>query len=107
MSDFEKEERYYVFKISDIENNAPKHVSDNFKRLAGEYYFLRESLGKNPLECVVVESDWPMYNKVWKWIEKWVASQKGRQVKPHRSGRVMASHSEADLKLFKKRIFDD
>ncbi|URC22311.1 hypothetical protein CHUUTOTORO_02260 [Serratia phage vB_SmaM-ChuuTotoro] len=26
--------------------------------------------GKTPLEAVVVESDWPEYDKVWKMIEE-------------------------------------
>jgi hypothetical protein len=63
---FNREERYIVFKISDLGNSLK---GDEIRRLAREYTEHRRSLGKEPLECIVVESDWPEYEPTWKAIE--------------------------------------
>lgn len=65
-NEFMREERYIVFKISDLGNSLK---GDEIRRLAQEYAEYRQWLGKKPLECVVVESDWPEYEPTWKAIE--------------------------------------
>ena len=64
--EFKREERYIVFKVSDLGNSLK---GDEIRRLAREYAEHRRSRGKKPLECVVVEKDWPEYEPTWKAIE--------------------------------------
>lgn len=78
MSKFERENRYLVIKLSDLlaaESNG--HIDEeDMDFLMDELPIIidrqRKRRGKKPLECVVVESDWPMYEDTWKVIEKWV-----------------------------------
>lgn len=63
---FKREERYIVFKVSDLGNSLK---GDEIRQLAREYAEQRRLKGKPPLECVVVEADWPEYDLVWDMIE--------------------------------------
>lgn len=65
-NEFMREERYIVFKMSDLGNSLK---GDEIRRLAREYAEQRHLKGKPPLECVVVESDWPEYEPTWRAIE--------------------------------------
>lgn len=65
-TEFKREERYIVFKLSDLGNSRK---GDEIRKLAREYAEHRKQLGKKPLVCVVVESDWPEYEPTWKAIE--------------------------------------
>ena len=65
-TEFKREERYIVFKLSDLGNSLK---GDEIRRLAREYEEHRRLKGKKPLECVVVEKDWPEYEPTWKAIE--------------------------------------
>lgn len=56
---FEREERYIVIKLSDIQEEVYSQIEEIIENNCIE---LRE--------CVVVESDWPIYEKVWKMIER-------------------------------------
>lgn len=76
MSKFEREDRYLVIKRSDINEyfkSDPFHSKSPLKsalRLASNAISEhRCGSGKEPLECIVVESDWPIYNDVWKMVE--------------------------------------
>ncbi|MCX4025133.1 hypothetical protein [Spartinivicinus marinus] len=68
MADFKREKRYYVLKLSDIQHlsrdDHAKLLSIGVK--ADQF---RQQHGKQDLECVVVESDWPEYEIVWSLIE--------------------------------------
>lgn len=63
--EFKREERYIVFKVSDLGNSLK---GDDIRVLAREYAKYRQSKWKPPLECLVVESDWPEYEPTWKAI---------------------------------------
>ena len=65
-NEFAREERYIVFKLSDLGNSLK---GDEIRKLAEEYAEQRRLKGKEPLKCVVVESDWPEYEPTWKAIE--------------------------------------
>ena len=68
-TEFQREERYVVFKLSDIADYFyPSEISQLF-RLSRTQQAQRAVNGKLPLECVVVESDWPEYEPTWKAIE--------------------------------------
>lgn len=73
MPDFKREHRYIVFKISDliqIDKQFGKLGSllAEVTRLGDKVAYFRERNGKPPLECVVVESDWPEYEPTWQAI---------------------------------------
>lgn len=64
MSEFKREERYIVVKL--------KHLAG--LQVAPLRNFLRENHVPT-LDCVVVESDWPEYDKVWQSIERRMTGQ--------------------------------
>ncbi len=51
-----------------------------FQTLLEKVEAYREDCGKQPLDCVVVESDWPMYESTWGSVEEW-ADHMARRVK--------------------------
>lgn len=65
-----REYRYMVFKLKDIQFSLTREERGFLKHLAGKVHDYRLGEGKAPLECVVVESDWPEYESTWKAIEK-------------------------------------
>ncbi|MDO9344877.1 MAG: hypothetical protein Q7T99_15465 [Pseudomonas sp.] len=64
MNEFKREERYIVVKL--------KHLAG--LQVAPLRNFLRENRVPT-LDCVVVESDWPEYEKVWQSIERRMTGQ--------------------------------
>ncbi len=75
MSDFRKEDRYRVFKLSDIEAAKQRHPHDA-DDIEGALLLLhyvtaqaRLKAGKEPLTCCVLESDWRCYDEVWALVE--------------------------------------
>lgn len=68
-TEFQREERYVVFKLSDVEEHFTPSEKQHLERLVEVQRAGREEAGKPPLECVVVESDWPEYEPTWKAIE--------------------------------------
>jgi hypothetical protein len=69
----QREDRYIVIKKSDIEsaiqsNDLTKQEAWNLKIIARFVGHSRERRGQKPLQCVVVESDWPEYEPVWNMI---------------------------------------
>ncbi|MFM2589423.1 hypothetical protein [Vibrio sp. TBV020] len=69
MSEFKKEDRYLVIKRSDIEKFLTYSEKEDLYQLAEVVRDGRAILTSKPLECVVVESSWPIYNDVWKMVE--------------------------------------
>ncbi len=72
MSDFKREDRYLVLKRTDIEKAKERMTAkdwDNFQYVVGLINYTRKKNNKQPLKCVVVESDWPEYEPTWKAIE--------------------------------------
>lgn len=69
MSEFKKEFRYLVFKIKDVDLYLTEQEKDSLLCIADELAVCRADAGKNPLQCVVVEDDWPEYDIVWKMIQ--------------------------------------
>lgn len=65
MSEFNREDRYFIFKRSDVPQSSIP-VLESLRETADH---LRSMKGKPPLVCVVVESDWPEYEPVWQMIE--------------------------------------
>ena len=68
-TEFEREERYIVFKLSDVEEHFTPGERQQLARLAVVQRAGRSEAGKPLLRCVVVEKDWPEYEPTWKAIE--------------------------------------
>lgn len=71
MSDFKREERYIVIKRKGLTKSQELEI--------------RNTLLKNNITtvgCVVVESDWPIYEDVWMMIEKDYNNKKVKYHKP-------------------------
>jgi len=66
---FQREERYIVFKLSDVEEHFTPDEKRHLERLVEVQRAGREEACKSPLDCVVVESDWPEYEPTWREIE--------------------------------------
>lgn len=69
MSEFRRERRYLVFKISDMNKYLPPRERKILEGYSVELDLAREDDGKPPLECLVIESDWPEYERAWRTIE--------------------------------------
>lgn len=63
-----REIRYVVVKIKDAQNHLSQADLDRLQNLAMSVNAGRLAEGKHPMECVVVESDWPEYERVWQMI---------------------------------------
>jgi hypothetical protein len=77
-TEFEREDRYIVFRLSDLGNSLK---GDEVRSLAKEYAEQRKLRGKPLLECVVVESDWPEYEPTWRAIEARVTGAEENEMK--------------------------
>ena len=97
-TEFQREERYVVFKVSDLGNSLK---GDEIRRLAREYAEQRRLKGKEPLECVVVEKDWPEYEPTWKAIEARVT---GAQPAPSFADAYQGAMEE--VAIWKKRALE-
>ncbi|AVX37784.1 hypothetical protein [Yersinia massiliensis] len=65
----EREERYIVIKRSDAEKYLGHFNFQLLDTLENSIKKGRDIESKPPLQCVVVESDWPEYETVWSMIE--------------------------------------
>ena len=79
-TEFQREERYLVFKISDVIEHLTTTEALQLARLYEIQRVGRKEAGKSELECVVVEKDWPEYEPTWKAIEARVS---GAQLAPN------------------------
>lgn len=70
----EREERYLVIKLSDVAKALElTHITQSnvtaLEHIMSKLWFSRAQRGKEDLKTVVVEHDWPEYEKVWQMIE--------------------------------------
>lgn len=75
MSEFKRELRYFVLKVKDVDKFLNDKDKVELNRILDKISFGRSINGKEDLECVVVENDWPEYEQVWDMIKKRVESQ--------------------------------
>lgn len=76
--EFKREDRYLVIKRSDtlhLSKNDQQRLSQIALRVDGA----RAAAGKRKLNCVVVESDWPEFEPVWKLLEARVCGNSAQQ----------------------------
>lgn len=77
-TEFKREERYLIFKLSDVEDHFTPSERQQLARLAEVQRVGRSESGKPLLECVVVEADWPEYEPTWNAIETRVTGAKAQ-----------------------------
>lgn len=75
MSKFIREHRYYVAKVKDIREYLSSEDEILLINILSRLDHARTIHGKEPLECVVIESDWSEYEQVWKMIEERVIKE--------------------------------
>ena len=96
-TEFQREERYVVFKLSDVANYFyPSEISQLF-RLSETQQAQRAVDGKPPLECVVVEKDWPEYEPTWRAIEERVTGAQPAPIIPEGWKPIPEKHPTFDL----------
>lgn len=70
-----REQRYFVLKLKDmrdaLSDEQRNTLYDLWRRVEG----YRVARSKPPLECVVVEKDWPEYEPTWAAIAARMDSQ--------------------------------
>lgn len=69
MPDFEREFRYLVLKFIDVNKYLTETEKEMLLAITKKVAKGRADECKMPLECVVVESDWPEYEPTWAAIE--------------------------------------
>lgn len=72
---FEREHRYVVLKGRDIHLALSKMERGDLAALCAKVDAYRAAVGRPPLVCVVVESDWPEYEPTWQAIEERVEQE--------------------------------
>ena len=80
MEQFKKEDRYLVIKREELDhvlNNLTTIANaDTFRSIVDIAGVYRESLGKEPFDCVIAKAGTPEYGEVWRSIEeKWKDDQ--------------------------------
>ncbi|WP_029858495.1 hypothetical protein [Vibrio parahaemolyticus] len=68
--EFNREIRYVVAKVKDIEGALNGHQQTELYSLLEMVEGYRVNNGKQPIQSVVVEHDWPNYAETWAAIER-------------------------------------
>ena len=76
-----REKRYLVIKHKDVEQYLTATEQLILYILAEKIDAHRINRGKEPLQCVVVEHDWPEYEPTWKAIEARVDNSENKIAK--------------------------
>ena len=78
-TEFKREERYIVFKASDIERYLTAADRSYLEIMKNEIDAGRDCANRPPFKGLIVESDWPEYEPTWRAIEARVT---GAQAQP-------------------------
>ena len=78
-TEFKREERYIVFKLSDVERYLTDADKTYLEMMKNEIDAGRDCANKPPFKGLIVESDWPEYEPTWRAIEARVT---GAQAQP-------------------------
>ncbi len=69
-------DRYLVLKTKDISEILNHEETVALINIRKKIDNARAKQHRDPLEAVVIEHDWPMYEEVWQLVEDWVQQQK-------------------------------
>lgn len=70
MSEFKRESRYLVLKLSDVEAALDDRQKVMLEGLSLTVDSHRISAGKSPLNAVVIEADWDIYEQAWDLVKQ-------------------------------------
>ena len=68
-TEFTREDRYIVFKLSDVERYLTDADRAHLAMMKNEIDAGRDCANKPPFKGIIVESDWPEYEPTWKAIK--------------------------------------
>ena len=94
---FERENRYIVFKISDLNDALSRSEEKHLYGLSGRIDRRRVLKGRMPLNCVVVESDWPEYKPTWDAIRRRMEGEPTRENSAYALGREAGLREAAGI----------
>jgi len=100
--------RYIVLKRTDLKAYAKSpHDLEVLARIVASCAEGREMRGAKPLECVVIESEWPEYEQVWSMLETRVTheNRKRAQVKEYIKN-ILEDQRKADPVLLSKALVE-
>jgi len=69
MVKFMREQRYLVLKGTDMECLGTTELQI-LQHICNKVDYSRMQRGKEPLECVLIERDWPEYGPTWLLLEE-------------------------------------
>jgi hypothetical protein len=67
-TEFTREDRYIVFKLSDVERYLTDADRAHLAMMKNEIDAGRDCANKPPFKGLIVESDWPEYERTWRAI---------------------------------------
>lgn len=70
-----RENRYWVLKVCDVENYFTDSRRDVVIQILKDITAMRIQDGRDPLNCVVIEEDWPEYEPTWELLSKRMAGE--------------------------------
>lgn len=79
---FQRENRYIVLKVSDYNQCLTDKEAIELSNIVYKVDAYRRKQGKDILQTVVVERDWPEYEPVWQMIEARVSGAQTAQAVP-------------------------
>ena len=98
-NEFTREERYIVFKLSDVERYLTDADRSHLAMMKNEIDAGRDCANKPPFKGLIVESDWPEYEPTWKAIEARVT---GAQSVPEESA-IQTAARVMNIELIRER----
>ena len=96
-NNFTREARYVVLKSADVMKCLTVSELIELRRIQARVEEHRAELGKPPLDCVVVESDWPEYERTWQAIEARVTGAQPAPSVPEGWKPIPEKHPTFDL----------
>ena len=81
-TEFTREDRYIVFKLSDVERYLTDADRTYLAMMKNEIDAGRDCANKPPFKGLIVESDWPEYEPTWKAIEARVTGAQPAAMEP-------------------------
>ena len=102
-----REIRYMILKIKDVNDALNNEERQCLEELFGKVDAYRYTTGKDDLECVVVERDWPEYEKVWHMIEKRVDLENVNDKTTEEFSDMIGEETEQNVKHIQTMISED
>jgi len=89
-NEFKREDRYIVFKLSDVERYLTDADRAHLAMMKNEIDAGRDCANKPPFKGLIVESDWPEYEPTWRASRSACNWRRQAQTRAERTGRMEA-----------------